>query len=115
MSEPAVGKSEMCCLAECRDYSVKTGLGVKGLQESFPAFLQFDMCPAWLAFPKLNTGIAIPTANINKRAGIIKDRDNLVFPTFTLSLFLHPSLNLFLCFSPSALFSGHSLLSFILY
>lgn len=115
MSEPAVDRSESGSRTECRDYSVKRSLGVKGSQEFFPAFLQFDMCPAWLAFPKLNAGIAIPTANVNKRAGIIKDRDNLVFPTFTRPLFLHPSLNFFLCFSPSALFSVHSLLSFVLY
>lgn len=61
-----------------RDYRVKRSLGVKGF---FPAFLQFDMCPAWLAFPKLNAGIAIPTANVNKRAGKMKDHYNLVFAT----------------------------------
>ncbi len=43
-----------------------------------PAFLQFDVCPAWLEFSKLNTGIAIPTTHIDKRAGIIKDNYNLV-------------------------------------
>ena len=31
-----------------------------------PAFSQFDKCPACLAFLELNTGIALPTANITK-------------------------------------------------
>lgn len=61
-----------------------------------PAFLQLDMCLARLAFPKLNAGIAIPTANINKRAGIIKDNYNLVF-------ILSPSVSEFLSFFLSLL------------
>lgn len=101
--ELTVCRSRPWCWSECRSYSVKRRLGVKAFKGFFPAFLQFDMCPACLAFPQLNASIAIPTANIDKRAGIIEARHNLVLPTFTYSLLLQPSLNLFLSFCLSIL------------
>lgn len=64
----------------------------------FPALSQVDVCLAWPAFPKLKAGIAIPTADIDKRALIIKDSHNLV------SLPLDP----FLWAVPLFLFSSYA-------